>query len=265
MMEKANNLNNVMKQRKTTPKANYQAALAYYNQTVWNHVRDMPLSGAEYAVARLAWERLNTARESWVKSLNETKKAEAQEKEPDIKKRFPHLPQGGFSEMLAEMEKEPDIKKLFPHRLEREAELKPELLASLASHMGMTKPKTMLAAVEQAHRLLMTARAYLNELPQTGEDSEIMLDAYVNSWVSFDEISSSTDAAGCLPLLPTVQAKRNKGMLSPKALEQALKRYSKKAHNEVKTEINQAVKDKGISCHLLEKIRWQRFFAHYKS
>lgn len=47
------------------PKRECFAALAYYQETVWKYVEGLPLSGAQYAVAMCAWNRLQRAHHAW--------------------------------------------------------------------------------------------------------------------------------------------------------------------------------------------------------
>lgn len=43
----------------------YRTVLAYYHKTAWPHVRNRRLSGAEFLVVWLAWERLERAQQAW--------------------------------------------------------------------------------------------------------------------------------------------------------------------------------------------------------
>jgi hypothetical protein len=121
------------------------------------------------------------------------------------------------------------------------------------------------AAVEEAHRILMAARDYLEALPAPkAEDSAAeSVGAYFYE-ITFDEILASAGQPGSLPLLPTVQAKRNEGRLTARALELALTRFAEKRSQEDRELVRQALKEKTIPCHLLEEIRWARFCGHFK-
>ena len=220
----------------TGRKREFEAALVYYKGTVWSHVRNLSLTGAQYDVALRAWERLDTAQRIWSDSLDWKEKG-----------------------MAAEV----DIKALRPRRLERDGTLKPETLASIASvRLGEKKPKSIIAAVEEGHDILRESADYLRGLPEPKTKPGLMLRAYFNR-VSFDEILASSEKPKCFPLLRTVQENRNGGKLTSRALSQAVKRHPDK-RKKIQKEIREALKNKEISCRLLEEIRWRRFRRRFK-
>jgi len=90
-----------------------------------------------------------------------------------------------------------------------------------------------------------------------------MLGSYLDT-VSFTDILGTSGKPDSLPLLPTVQPKRNNGALTDRALEQALKRHANSAPKKIQQQIREALKTKAISCRLLEEIRWSRFLRHFK-
>jgi hypothetical protein len=234
-----------MKQAKTVLRHEFEVALAYYKRTVWNHVSNLPLAGAQFGVAFRAWQRLDTAQRAWsdggMQSCRDL---------PDWKQKV----------MTATV----DIQAIRPRRLERDSTITPELLATLASaRLGTPKPKSICNAVEDAHRILIGSRNYLKELPEPKEKSAQMLEAY-NNHVSFAEVLDSSGKPNCFPLLPTVQANRNDGILTARALKMALKRHASGAPKKIQQEIREALKNNAISCRLLEEIRWKRFRRHFK-
>jgi hypothetical protein len=224
-----------MNPNKKTLKCEFETAFEYYKKTVWKHVRNLPLAGAQYAVALRAWERLDTACRAWLESLDWSQKAAV-----------------------------PEIRAFKPCRLERDDTVKPELLATVASaRLGTPKPKSIRDAAEEAHRIIIASRDYLKSLPEPKEKSALMVEAYSSS-VSFEDILDSSGKPDCVPLLPPVQAKRNDGNLKLRALEQALKRYAAGAPKKIQHGIRDALKNKVILCRLLEEIRWERFRQHFK-
>jgi hypothetical protein len=225
-----------MKQHKTNLKREFETALAYYQQTVWNLVHNLPLAGAQYAIALRVWDRLDTTHRAWLELLDWSRKAEV-----------------------------PNIQAFRPCRLERDDTVKPELLATVASaRLGTRKPESVRSAVDDAHRILMASRGYLKGLPEPKKKSAVMVETYYYR-VSFKDILDSLGKPDRVPLLPTVQAKRKNGKLNPRALEQALKRHADGAPKHIRQEIRKALKNKAISCRLLEEIRWSRFQRHFKS
>jgi hypothetical protein len=228
-----------MKQHKTNPKREYLAALAYYKRTVWNHACGVRLAGLQYDVALRAWHRLHNAHYYWFCSLNDDKQREFRATDSEIEE-------------------------LHPLRLEHDDSINPELLATVASaRLGTPKLKSVRNAVAEAHRILMASRDYLKELPALKNKLKADMDAYWGT-VPFGDILDSSGKPDHVPLLPTVQTKRNNGKLSPRALEQALKRHANCASKKIQQEIREALKNKAISCRLLEEIRWQRFRRHFK-
>src|SRR5438105_4501682 len=114
-----------MKRRKTNLKIEYRAALAYYKATIWKHIRDRRLSGAEYDMSLLAYLRLSDAQRACLDSLP------------------PESPQRA---RIAEK-----IESLSPHREQRDDAINPELLAALASaRLGMPKPKSVSTAIGES-------------------------------------------------------------------------------------------------------------------
>jgi hypothetical protein len=228
-----------MKGRKTNQEREYKAALAYYEQTIRKHVGDLPLAAAQYAVARRAWERLDKAQRAWVDTLDVSGWAQA----------------GGT---------ERHVRSLAPRRLENDDTIAPELLATIAcARLGTPKPKSMRNAAEDAHQVLMACRDYLRALPEARTKAALMLGSYLDT-VSFTDILGTSGKPDSLPLLPTVQPKRNNGALTDRALEQALKRHANSAPKKIQQQIREALKTKAISCRLLEEIRWSRFLRHFK-
>lgn len=228
--------------KQTSLKREYETALKYYKQTVWSYVRDTKLVGAQYHVALLAWERLNRAQDCWLKSLP-------------------------FGDVEAH-QTEPDVAKLRPNRLERDECTTPELLATLASpRLGTPKRRSFRDAVEEAHRLLVVARRYVDELPTPEKHENSSIDAHFAGNVTFKQILDRSNVADCFPLFPTVQKRRNNGKLTLRALEQAVKRFGEDSHTseESRQKIRHVLKEKAISCKLLEEIRWDRFRRHHKS
>jgi hypothetical protein len=221
-------------------KREFEVALAYYQQTVWRYVHNLgnlPLTGAQLDVALRAWLRLDKAQRAWSDSLDIGRKAEA----------------------LAV-----DVQKFRPRRLERDTSITPELLATLVSvRLGTTKPKSLRAAAEDAHKILLVSRDYLDGLPAEKIKPAQMLAAYLNK-VSFQEILASCAEPGCFPLLPPVQTKRNKGMLTMRALKAAINRHPTNARRNIRVQIRTLLKKGEIFCSLLEEIRWRRFQAHFK-
>lgn len=229
-----------MKQPKINLKREYETALAYYKSTVWNHACGVQLPALQYDVALRAWNRLHNAHDFWFRSLNSDEQSKLSATDSEIEE-------------------------LRPLRLERDDSIKPELLANVASaRLGIRKPKSIRNAVEEAHQILMASRAYLKELPATKEKLKADFDAYFISTVPFGDILATSGLPDCIPLLPPSQANRNNGKIKPRALEQALKRHANGAPEKIQQEIRQALKNKAISCRLLEEIRWQRFRRRFK-
>ncbi len=229
-----------MKQRKTNPKHEYEATLAYYKTTVWEYVRDVSLSGVQLGVALIAWSRLYRAQQDWLDSLSDDERAKA-------------------------LHTELDLLEIRPRWLVQDESVTPELLATVASHrLGTRKPKPLQGAIEEAHELIRAARDYLKALPKQNYPLTMDVECHFPGSVSFDDILKRSGKHNSFPLLQTVQKKRNNGRLTPKALEKALTRYGDRLLGESQQEILEAVKDKKISGKLLEEIRWQRFRDHFK-
>lgn len=234
-----------MNQAKGNPEREFDITLAYYKRTVWNHVRNLPLADAQFHVALRAWERLDTAQRAWANAGEQS---------------FDDLPNWDQKREAATV----DIQPLRPRPQERDGYITPELLAKIASaRLGVPRPKSFRNAAEQAHKLLVACRDYLKDLPEPNKKPGHVLEAYFDS-VSFKEILDSSGRSDCFPLLPTVQKGRNDGKITNRALEQAIKRHAADAAKEIQQEIQEALKNKEISCRLLEEIRWQRFRRHFK-
>lgn len=227
-----------MKKPKANPETEYRKALAYYEQTVLKYVGQLPLTGTQYHVALRVWERLDTAHRAWFDSLGAMEK-------------------GGANAT------EPDICALKPRRLERDDTITAELLAKMASaRLDTQRPSSIQTAVEDAHRILVVSRDYLRSLPEPKKKVGAMLEAYC-AVVSFGDILDSSGKPDRIPLLPPVQASRNGGRITSRALEQALKRYAAGPGKMARRQICQSLKDKEICCRLLEDIRWHRFRSHH--
>jgi hypothetical protein len=220
------------KQRDTDLQYEYRAALAYYRKTVWDAAYDVRLIGPQYDVALLAWERLRKAQCDWFNSLKPDERSKARQAAPDIEG-------------------------LRPKRLERDDRITPEALAEHDAKEGV--------ALKERYKRLLKARDFLDALPALkAHPWELDFDAFCRNDASFDDILSGPCEAAPVSLLPLVQTKRNKGKLSPRALEQALKRHADGASEIIQREMAEALKNKVISCKCLEEIRWQRFRNHYK-
>jgi hypothetical protein len=232
----------VIKQRRPSLKTEYRAALAYYKGTVWKYARTARLHGAQFDIAYIAYNRLLNARHHWLESLDPAQRAEAHAAEPNLEN------------------------KSQPRRRERDDTIKPEHLAAIASmRLGAKKKKSTHEAVKEAHEILLTARDYLDGLPKPKSDGDLAVEAHLGNSVSFDEIVSIGNSPGSLPLLHTVQLKRNGGELTLRALEQAIRRHGSRTSNKDSgKEIIEALKSRVISCKVLEEIRWDRFRRHYK-
>ncbi len=216
----------------------FRTVLAYYKETVWRYVKDVALQGAQYDVARLAYGRLFQAHSKWRDASAFDKWTEA-----DLESQFQ------------------------PRSLEQDEKLSAYQLAIVASsRLGTRKTKSHLNAVEEAHQLVITAESYLRTLPRKRGTLIRMLEAWRLNSVTFPEILESSGKENSFPLLPTVQKNRNTGKLTPKALGQAVKRYGENSPTSkaIQQKIRQALKDKVISCNLLEEIRWHRFRQHFK-
>jgi len=231
-----------MKRAKHSPKREYLTALEYYKRTVQHHCPDLLFTGTELLIVQRVWQRLNKARRDWIHAPFPRKQVEL----------------GDTAE---------DLQKLRPRTLVQDEAVTPELLASLASpNLRMSKTKSVASAVEKAHRLFIAARDYLDALPKGTRSVRLGFESYLAK-ITFEEILDSTAEPGRVPLLGPVQPARNNGMLTRRALEQALKRYAARAKTskkEIQTKVSQALKDKAIPCHLLEEIRWERFRQHFK-
>jgi hypothetical protein len=230
---------------KTAPKGEHQAAFAYYKTTVWHYVQNRQLGGAEYLIALLAFNRLDAARERWFCSL-------------------PVSPDGSRIEEANARASEPRLDEMRPRRLEQDKTITAELLATLASmRLSTPKPKSASNALQEAHAILMTAREYLEALPNPEKEYPI-INAWFGDRVSFGDISDSSGKPDRVPFLATAQPARNNGTLSLRAVEMALKRHPADAPKEIQQEIRQALKNKEISCYCLEEIRWHRFRKRFK-
>jgi hypothetical protein len=187
------------------------------------------------------YDRLKKAQIKWFESLSVDKREAARRAEPNLEN------------------------DLLPLRLQADDKVSPEYIASVASlRLNLPKPKSIRRAVEQAFEILLAARDYLGRLPKPERDWFLTFDAELANTVSFEDILSSSGIANRIPLLPPVQAKRNDGKLTRKALEQAIRRYGSHQPKRVKQETRNALKNECLSCGLLEKIRWQRFRDHYR-
>ena len=236
--------------KKNTPRPpelerEYRAALAYYQRTVWSHVKGFPLSGAQYAVAFLAWNRLCNAQEQWFRSLS-----------------------AFDAETAAVVGKEPKCETLRPRRLERDNTVTAEMLTHGAlMRLSARKPQSLRSAIQEVHRVFLEARDYLNGLPDANTKVGWELDIYETS-VSFHEIVESLGKADLVPLLPTVQKLRNSGRMTLKGVRLALQRELEYMPVEKRTElrptIQKALKTGLISCEVLENIRWSRFRRSWK-
>lgn len=230
-----------MKRLKLNLQKEYRAALAYYKTTVWKHVQNIWLGGAQFHMAFLAWDRLFKAHYHWLESLKPGERAKARATEPDIETEFQ------------------------PHRLERDNKIAPEVLATIASaRLRKSKRTSVDSAIEEAHGILMASRAYLERLPEPKSELDRSFDANLDSTVSFEEILASLGKSDRVPLLPPVQKKRNNGTMTPAALKKALKDYAERQSEEIHQELRKAFETQEISCKRLEEIRWQRFRGHFK-
>lgn len=227
--------------RKVDPQLEYQAAVAYYRRTVWNHVKNTPLAGPASHLATLAYLRVSKAQGTLRR----------------------HAIEHGNWDFIAD----PEIEKLKPQRLQADDTIAPEQLAALAAtRLKTSKTESIERALEEAHQMLQAARNYLRKLPQAGQGDEEDLDAFDdNTTVSFEEILNSMGKPRSLPLFLTIQKNRNEGKLGQRGLEQALSRYAQRQENkDIQNQIRSAVKNKRISCRLLEEARWEGFMKHFK-
>lgn len=218
----------------------YRTALAYYRQTIWQHVGGVALEGPQYDVAVLAYGRLYKAQQAWRDSLHSNEASKA----------------------------EPDVEKLFrPFSFQQDETITAEILATIAAaRLGTRKPKSLPNSIDEAYRLLMAGRDYLRELPKRKSQLLMTLEANMRKTVTFRDISKSFGKLNGFPLLPTVQKQRNGGTLTLRAIEQAVKRFGTDSRHpkEFHQKVRQALSSKVISCKLLEEIRWDRFRKHFK-
>ncbi len=219
-------------------KAEYRKTLEYYRRTVWEHVKGVRIVGIQLGVANLAWCRFCKAQDEWLNSLPIAERDEARRQELDRDA-------------------------LRPRPLEKDEKDTPELLATLASsRLGTRKPRSFRQAVEEGHGLLQEARDYLKSLPGPRSALNASLSVFAEGSITFDEVTASSAEPGRIALLAPVQAARNRGRLTSRALKLALEREAKHMSAHSQQQIRQALKNKRISGKLLEEIRWRRFQRH---
>lgn len=264
--------------RKRDPKDEYDAALAYYQRTVWEFVKDAYLGGNEYTMAVLTFNRLEVAQRKWLDSLSPKARVNAEKSEPNLTAKYR------------------------PRGLKKSETVTPLSLATIAAiRYEKSKPTSPPLAIAEAHSMLACAHDYLENFREPESDADVRIDA-TYARVTFAEISRNTHCSERLHLLPTEQKKRHDRRLTLRAVEMAVERFGEKVgedlENESKTvpsapgkpdpdpdkqrieqerlqrvrlltawkaELAESMKSKMISLSLLEEIRWDRFQGRLKN
>ena len=232
-------------------------AKVYWQEKIQPFIIDRKLRHLQFEISRKAYSRV----EATMANARQWNAGEwpvsAGKRNGDDGKHFP-IPAEGF--LATEKFRKPE-----PLLLDKS--LKPETLAMIAAPMiGKRVPKLLPSseAVRIAHDLLTAAQDYLDTFRerQTRDFREHLVTG--DNTVSFDEIEQSNEKEPCqLPLLPTVQTKRNRGHLKLSAIRAAVSRFYKTRTDLPPKKLTEAKENCLLNNRIplsdLCAMRWERF------